>query len=40
MLKDIGAERGVNFLPAAQVGGSFMKKVTVSRRQQVPHEDY
>lgn len=38
MLKNVGAERGVHFLPAAQVSCSFVQQVTVSRRQQVPHE--
>lgn len=38
MLKNVGAERGVYFLPAAQVSCSFVEQVAVSRRQQVPHE--
>lgn len=38
VLKDVGAERGVYFLPAAQVSCSFVEQVAVSRRQQVPHE--
>ena len=39
VLQDVGAERGVYFLPAAQVGGGFVEQVTVARRQQVSHED-
>lgn len=38
VLKNVGAERRVYFLPAAQVSCSFVEQVTVSRRQQVPHE--
>ena len=39
VLQDIGAERGVYFLPAAQVGGGFVEQVAVAWRQQVSHED-
>lgn len=39
VLKNVGAERGVDFLPAAEVSRSFVKQVTVARWQQVPHED-
>lgn len=39
VLKDVGAKRGVYFLPAAEVRCSFVKQVTVPRWQQVSHED-
>lgn len=38
VLKNVGAERGVDFLPAAKVSCSFVEQVAVPRRQQVPHE--
>lgn len=38
VLQNVGAEGRVDFLPAAQVSCSFVKQVTISRRQQVPHE--
>lgn len=38
MLENVGAERGVYFLPAAQVSGGLVEQVAISRRQQVPHE--
>lgn len=38
VLEDIGAERGVYFLPAAQVGCGLVEQVAISGRQQVSHE--
>lgn len=38
VLENIGAERGVDFLPAAQVSCGFVEQVAISGRQQVSHE--
>lgn len=38
VLENIGAERRVHLLPAAQVGCGFVEQVAISGRQQVPHE--
>lgn len=38
VLENVGAERRVYFLPAAQVSRSFVEQVAVPRRQQVSHE--
>lgn len=39
VLENIGAERGVYFLPAAQVSRGFVEQVAVAGRQQVSHEN-
>lgn len=38
VLENVGAERGVYFLPAAQVSGGFVEQVAIPGRQQVSHE--
>lgn len=38
VLEDVGAERGVHLLPAAQVSRGFVEQVAISGRQQVSHE--
>lgn len=40
MLQDVGAQRGVHFVPAAQVSGGFVQQVAVAGGQQVAHQDH
>lgn len=40
MLQYVGAERGVDLLPAAQVRGGFVEQVAVARREEVLHQDH
>lgn len=40
MLQDVGAQRGVHLVPAAQVSGGFVQQVAVAGGQQVAHQDH
>lgn len=40
VLQHVGAERGVNLLPAAQVCSGFVEQVAVTRREEVLHQDH